>query len=59
MRNLERLAGADIFDGIYTGPLLADISESTALKRRKLGARDLPFRRAMPAAFPRGPDGAI
>ena len=33
MRNLERLPGVDIFEGIDTGPLLADISESTALKR--------------------------
>ena len=31
--NLERLAGADIFEVIDTGPLLADISESTALER--------------------------
>ena len=34
VRNLERLAGADIFEGIDTGPLLGDISESTALERR-------------------------
>ena len=35
VRNLERLAGADIFEGIDTGPMmsLADISESTALER--------------------------
>ena len=30
VRNLERSAGADIFEGIDAGPLLADISESTA-----------------------------
>ena len=29
VRNLERLAGADIFEGIDTGLVLADISEST------------------------------
>ena len=35
VRNLERLAGADVFEGIDTGPILApaDISESTALER--------------------------
>ena len=33
VRNLELLAGADIFEGIDTGPILADISESTALER--------------------------
>ena len=33
VRNLERLAGADIFEGLDTGPILADISESTALER--------------------------
>ena len=33
VRNLKRLAGADIFEGIDTGPILADISESTALER--------------------------
>ena len=33
VRNLERLAGADIFEGMDTGPILADISESTALER--------------------------
>ena len=33
VRNLERLAGAEIFEGIDTGPLLEDISESTALER--------------------------
>ena len=33
VRNLERLAGADVFEGMDTGPILADISESTALER--------------------------
>ena len=33
VRNLEQLAGADVFEGMDTGPILADISESTALER--------------------------
>ena len=33
VRNLERLAGADVFEGMDTGPILADISESKALER--------------------------
>ena len=33
VRNLERLAGADVFEGMDTRPILADISESTALER--------------------------
>ena len=31
--NLELLAGADIFEGMDTGPILVDIMESTALER--------------------------
>ena len=42
VRNLEWLAGADIFEGMDTGPqaILADISESTALERAD-GNREL------------------
>ena len=59
VRNLERLAGADIFEGMDTGPILADISESTALERAELGARCLSSRRALSTSFPRGPDGPV
>ena len=33
VRNLEQLTCADVFEGMATGPILADISESTALER--------------------------
>ena len=61
VRNLERLAGADVFEGMDTGPILADISESTALERAD-GNWELAIlssRRAVQAWFNRGPDFAI
>ena len=53
--NLELLAGSDVFEGMDTGPILADISESTALERADGNWElcNVSRRQAMPASFTR------
>ena len=53
--NLELLAGADVFEGMDTGPILADISESTVLERAdgNWELHNLSRRQAVPASFTR------
>ena len=62
VRNLERLAGADIFEGMDMGPILADISESTALERAD-GNWELAICHlggpCRPRSFTRGSHGAV
>ena len=59
VRNLERLAGADIFEGMDTGGDGAYLGghfgvDGTGKSGRELGARHL-----SQASFTRGPDGAV